>query len=389
MSWAVWITGPPGSGKSVLARAVAAQLDADGERPVVLELDEIRKILTPSPTYSDIEREVVYRALAYMAALLTEAGRPVIIDATAHRRAWRELARRSIARFGEVQLVCPLAVCREREAQREGGHAPRGIYARAGHPGARVPGVDVPYETAPDAELTIDTSQESVTLSASRVAKLVRCRFARPSESLAGKPPAATTAVAWAVWITGLPGSGKTTLAWNAAEALVVRSIPVRVLDLAEVRAALLADHPDSEITRDIMHRTLAYTVKLLTEAGVAVIVDATAPRRAWRQLARDLVTHFAEVQLVCPHELCGARERATRWGLGAWSSAPSRARPIADAPDVVLDYEPALHPELVLHTDTQALWGTLESLLRLANRLHLRAAAGDHSALRNSPANS
>jgi adenylylsulfate kinase len=285
-----------------------------------------------------------------------------------------------------VQLVCPLEVCRGREAQRQSGHAPRGIYARAGHPGARVPGVDVPYETELDAELTIDTSQESVALSASRVAKLVRSRFARPSEPLTGKPPSATTPAGWAVWITGLPGSGKTTLAWSAAEALLGRSIPLRVLDLTEVRAALLADHPDSETIRDIVHRALAYTVKLLTDAGVAVIVDATAPRRAWRQLARDLVTHFAEVQLVCPHELCGARERATRWGLGAWSIAPSRVRPTADTPDVVLDYEPALHPELVLHTDTQALWGTLESLLRLADRLHL-AAAGGNSASRNSAA--
>jgi len=377
VSWAVWITGPPGSGKSVLARAVAAELDADTGAPVVLELDEIRKILTPSPTYSDIERDVVYRALVYVAALLTETGRPVIIDATAHRRAWRELARRSIAHFAEVQLVCPLEVCRDREVRREGSHAPRGIYARAGQPGARVPGVDVSYETALDAELTIDTSRESLALSTSRVAELVRSRFAGRSEPLAGKPPAGTPAAGWAVWITGLPGSGKTTLAWGAAEALVVRSIPARVLDLDEVRAALLAGHQDSEATREIVYRALAYTVKLLTEAGVAVIVDATAPRRAWRQLARDLVTHFAEVQLVCPHELCGARERATRWGLGAWSSAPSRARPIADIPAVVLQYEPALHPELVLPTDTPTLWGTLESLLRLADGLHLAAAAG------------
>jgi len=87
VSSAIWITGPPGSGKSVLARAAASRLSAAGEPVMVLELDEIRKIVTPSPTYSATERDIVYGALVYMAAALTRAGSRVIIDATAHRRA--------------------------------------------------------------------------------------------------------------------------------------------------------------------------------------------------------------------------------------------------------------------------------------------------------------
>jgi len=374
VSWTIWITGPPGSGKSALARAAAAELDADAGRPVVLELDEIRKILTPAPTYSDVERDVVYRALVYMATRLMQIGRPVIIDATAHRHAWRDLARRSIPRFAEVQLVCPLEVCRERESRREQGHAPRGIYAHAGRPGARIPGVDVAYETATDAEMTIDTTVEPLQSSACRVAALAR-RLAGPSA-----PFATTSSRSWAVWLTGLPGSGKTTLAWGVAEALAALFIRTLVLDLTEVRAALLAGRPESEATREIVHRALAYTVKLLTDAGMAVIVDATAPRRAWRALARELVPHFAEVQLVCPDELCGARERATRWRLGGRSTTPPE-HPTADTPDVVLDYEPALNPELVLRTDIQAEWGTLEALLRLTYRLH--RAAAEHAVTR------
>src|SRR5262249_55103422 len=92
VSWAIWITGVPGSGKSTLARAAVAKLHALGVPVRELELDEIRKTLTPSPTYSDAERDIVYRALAFIAAMLAEAGAPVIIDATAHRRVWRDLA---------------------------------------------------------------------------------------------------------------------------------------------------------------------------------------------------------------------------------------------------------------------------------------------------------
>lgn len=162
MSFAIWVTGPPGSGKSTLARAAAARL-AEMGRPVrVLELDEVRQVVTPEPTYTDAERDVVYRALAYMAKLLVEAGTPVIVDATAHRRAWRELARGLIPRFGEVELDCPLDVRMDRERARRGGHAPPGIYAHAAESGATVPGINVPYEASSEAELRLDTTSDNL-----------------------------------------------------------------------------------------------------------------------------------------------------------------------------------------------------------------------------------
>ena len=129
MSWAVWITGRPGSGESAIARAAATAIGARGEAVTVLELDEMRRLVTPMPSYIDAERALVYRGLVYVAATLVSAGVPVIIDATAHRREWRDA-----------------------------GNAPIGIYARAGTSGTRVPGVDVPYEAATMPELTIDTT---------------------------------------------------------------------------------------------------------------------------------------------------------------------------------------------------------------------------------------
>ena len=174
MSWALWITGLPGSGKTTLARTVARALELRGLCVTVLELDEIRKTLTPRPTYADAERDVVYRALAYMAKLLSEAGVPVIIDATAHRRAWREVGRELIPAFAEVQLLCPLDVCRAREKTRQAEHAPPRIYAQGGQTGATVPGVDVAYEVSPAPELSLDTHSADLATTVQEVLYLVR-----------------------------------------------------------------------------------------------------------------------------------------------------------------------------------------------------------------------
>ncbi|NJD56123.1 MAG: adenylyl-sulfate kinase, partial [Nitrospirae bacterium] len=94
----VWLTGLPGSGKSTVADAVK-QL-----RPhiVILRMDELRKVVTPVPTYSEEEREMVYRCIVYLAAILSGLGHDVIIDATGNLRRWRDLARELIPSFAEV-----------------------------------------------------------------------------------------------------------------------------------------------------------------------------------------------------------------------------------------------------------------------------------------------
>lgn len=359
MSWAVWITGLPGSGKSVVARAAAAAIRARGEEVTVLELDEMRRIVTPSPSYSDAERELVYRGLVYVAATLVAPGVPVIIDATGHRQEWRDLARAVLPAFAEVQLLCPLDVCRERERVRVAGKALIGIYARAGTAGARVPGVNVPYEPSTMPELTIDTTREAPATAAARVA------------DLAAKLPRAPRRDApahWALWITGLPGSGKTTIASHVAEALAARGVAVQVLDITDVRA-FVCNGAVTPLGDEIAHRVLVYAAERLADAGVAVIVDASAPARRWRDLARALIGRFAEVQLVCPANICATRERAVRWRLiGCPHQVPPRQT--AAGPDIVIAYEHAVNPELTIHTHVEDPWSAVDSVLRLVARL-------------------
>lgn len=363
MSWAIWITGPPASGKSAIARAVTAELQAAGQPVKWLELDEVRASITPTPRYTEAERDLVYRALGYMATLLVEAGRPVLIDATAHRRVWRDLVRAAVPRFAEVQLVCPIQICRERERTRTTGHAPREIYAKSGRPGATVPGVDVPYEAALAPELLIDTAAESLSSAVERVVDLGERLAAQASA--AGDRLEAGEEAGWAMWITGRPGSGKSTLARRVVEAVRDKGARVRLLDLASVQQVLLGRLAMSQEEQDVVHRVLAYAAKLLTEAGVSVIVDATAGRRVWRQTARDLIPSFVEIQLLCPVEICLERERALRWGLTF-----ETGRVVGATPDIEIAYEESIRPDLAVWTDICDVESATDQVLATIERL-------------------
>ena len=163
---ALWITGLPGSGKSTIADAIKA-LHPDF---VILRMDELRKTVTPEPTYSDAERDIVYRSLVFLAKKLTALGHNVIIDATGNMRKWRALARKLIPRYTEIYLKCPLEACMRRESKRQKTRgAPRKIYKK-GKKGWPVPGMSAPYEEPLKPEIIIHTDQ----LTAREAVELIR-----------------------------------------------------------------------------------------------------------------------------------------------------------------------------------------------------------------------
>lgn len=160
--FAVWITGLPASGKSSVTSALVAELAGRGVDVAVLESDVLRRVLTPEPRYDEPEREVFYGAMAYIGQLLTAHGVPVIFDATANRRSWRERARRMIPRFLEVYVDCPLPVCEARD--------PKGIYRRAREGSApNVPGIQAGYEPPFSPDLVVRGDSESPPDSARRI----------------------------------------------------------------------------------------------------------------------------------------------------------------------------------------------------------------------------
>ncbi len=122
-AFAIWITGLPASGKSTITAALTRQLADRGADAAVLESDVLRKIF--DQPYSAEGREAFYRQMVFVGTLLIEHGVPVIFDATANRRIYRDRARREIGRFLEVYLDVPLAACVARD--------PKGIYRARCH----------------------------------------------------------------------------------------------------------------------------------------------------------------------------------------------------------------------------------------------------------------
>jgi adenylylsulfate kinase len=168
-AFAVWLTGLPASGKSAIARALLAGLQARGAAPAVLESDVMRTQLTPRARYDDAERDLFYEVLADLGMLLVEREVPVIFDATANRRAYRDRARARIARFAEVFVDCPPEICRARD--------PKGLYRRAARGGASaLPGAQAVYEAPEHPELVVRSETETPQQAASRILALLEQR---------------------------------------------------------------------------------------------------------------------------------------------------------------------------------------------------------------------
>jgi adenylylsulfate kinase len=147
------------------------------------------------------------------------------------------------------------------------------------------------------------------------------------------------------VWFTGLPSSGKSTLAERLYAELESRNMKVELLDGDVVRTNLSKGLGYSREDRDTNILRIGWVAERLTYHGVAVIVSAISPYRETRDRVRKQVGDFVEVFVSCPLEECIRRDVK-----GLYEKAMRGE--IAEFTGVSDPYEAPLDPEVTVETD-------------------------------------
>jgi len=116
----------------------------------------------------------------------------------------------------------------------------------------------------------------------------------------------------FAVWITGLPGCGKSTIAKELAKLLG----NVEYLRLDELRKKYIKDPKFTDKERDLVYSMFIDDGVARCEEGKNVIFDATGNKLKWRNAARRKIKNIIEAYVKCPVEVCMARESHRSEGL-------------------------------------------------------------------------
>ena len=111
------------------------------------------------------------------------------------------------------------------------------------------------------------------------------------------------------IWFTGVPASGKSTLAQGVQERFEAMGLPVENLDADEVRANLSPNLGYTEEARDENTKRLAWFAMKMSNYGANVVIAAVAPLQKYRDRAREWNEKFVEVYVECPLEVCQERD--------------------------------------------------------------------------------
>lgn len=164
-------------------------------------------------------------------------------------------------------------------------------------------------------------------------------------------------------WFTGLPCSGKTTIADRVADTLKSMGHRVERLDGDIVRKSLTSDLGFSKEDRDENIKRVTFVAKLLTRNGVAVLATFVSPYKERRRKTREEIGNFVEIYTRCPVEVC--IERDTKGMYRKALAGETTGFTGVDDP-----YEEPENPDLILDTDMESIEESVKKVLEKLEEL-------------------
>lgn len=168
-----------------------------------------------------------------------------------------------------------------------------------------------------------------------------------------------------AIWITGLPASGKTTIAALLKEYLKKQNMPVIILDGDEIRKTISKDLGFSPEDRKEHNRRVIEIARLLVQNDIITIIPLISPYRETRDLARQKIPNFIEVYVMASLDTCIKRDPK-----GLYKKA--QAGEITNLTGLQSTYEEPLNPEIILDTEKYSPQECLDTIIQKANLAHL-----------------
>jgi adenylylsulfate kinase len=174
------------------------------------------------------------------------------------------------------------------------------------------------------------------------------------------------------IWMTGLPGAGKSTIAGALHGALLGAGVKAVVLDGDTLREGLCSDLGFSDLDRIENVRRIAHVARLFQQAGHVVVVATISPLVAQRTLARSIIGDgFLETYISTSPELCAQRDPKGMY-------AQARSGKIAGFTGVSSPYEVPANPDLIIDTERYRVESAVAMvILRLGKSARVAPAKG------------
>lgn len=173
------------------------------------------------------------------------------------------------------------------------------------------------------------------------------------------------------IWLTGLSGSGKTSIAFSLQRELRELGYKTEVLDGDIVRKHLASDLGYSKEDRDENIRRIGFVADLLTKNNVFVIVAAISPYRHIREEVREKIHNFIEVYVNCPLEICEQRDVK-----GLYEKA--RNGVVKQFTGIDSPYESPVNPDVECKTHRESLSESSQKILAKLQELNYIAILND-----------